>query len=161
MRKPRPEDFDPKTRKRQPDVIDMRGVVPLAPKEALDLPVKMPAQLATSDPSPQTEHDTVIPQLRGSMVSRNRDTTIFSTQEGDIIAHIRKMVKEFGKEAATHRFTQEEKKMLSEMVYTYKNQRIRTTENEISRIAINYLFYDYRLNGQNSILHKALISLNE
>ncbi len=74
---------------------------------------------------------------------------------------VRKAVKEFGKEAATHRFTQAEKKALNELVYTYRQQGMRTSENEITRIAINYLLHDHQVNGQNSILHKSLQSLNE
>src|SRR5258707_5405722 len=49
----------------------------------------------------QRQHDTTLPRHHGSMVSRYHATTIEA---------IRAAVKQFGKEAATHRFTMEEKK---------------------------------------------------
>jgi hypothetical protein len=46
-------------------------------------------------------------------------------------------------------------------VFAYGDRAIRTTENEITRIAVNFLLYDYQSNGENSILHQCLLSLNE
>ena len=74
---------------------------------------------------------------------------------------VRKAVKEFGKEAATHRFTVAEKREVADIIYTYKNQGIKTSENEITRIAVNFIMEDYRENGKNSVLHKILEALNE
>ena len=74
---------------------------------------------------------------------------------------IRKAVKEFGKEAATHRFTVAEKKDVADLIYTYKNQGIRTSENEVTRIAVNFIVEDYKENGESSVLHKILEALNE
>ena len=91
------------------------------------------------------------PSNHDTMVSRYHDT---------IIEIVRKAVKELGKEAATHRFTQEEKNSIASIIYTYKNQGTRTNENEIARIAINFIIEDYRQNGKESILEKALIALN-
>ena len=73
---------------------------------------------------------------------------------------VRKSVKQIGKEAATHRFTLEEKNQLADIEYTYKRQGIRTSENEITRISINYFIEDYRKNGEQSILAKILKRLN-
>jgi hypothetical protein len=73
---------------------------------------------------------------------------------------IRKAVKQLGKEAAVYRFTPEEKKALRAIVYTYKSRGIRTSENEITRIAINFLVADYRENGQSSTLARVLELLN-
>lgn len=85
------------------------------------------------------------------MTPRYRDTSV---------EVIRAAVKVFGKEAATHRFTAEEKKALRDIVYVYEGQAIRTNENEISRIGVNFLIEDYRQNGENSVLHKVLKALN-
>ena len=94
------------------------------------------------------------------MIPRHHDTTLSSNQ--DIITEIiRKAVKHLGKEAATYRFTQEEKKALADIVYTYKGQGIRTSENEITRIAINYLVENYKQDGENSILARVIERLNE
>jgi hypothetical protein len=88
-------------------------------------------------------HDTVIPQV-----------------PVEIISLVRKAVKEFGKEAATHRFTEAEKREIADLIYTYKNTGIKTSENEITRIAVNYIVEDYKENGENSVLHKILQALN-
>ena len=77
-----------------------------------------------------------------------------------IVEIVRKAVKEFGKEAATHRFTPEEKRGVADIIYTYQASGIRTSENEITRIAVNYMIQDYKENGENSILDKILKALN-
>ena len=48
------------------------------------------------------------------------------------------------------------KTYLADIEYTYKRQGIRTSENEITRIAINYFIEDYRKNGEQSLLAKVL-----
>jgi hypothetical protein len=74
---------------------------------------------------------------------------------------IRKAVRQFGKEAATHRFTSDEKRAIADIIYTYARQGIRTSENEMARIAINFVIQDYKENGANSVLEKVLRELNE
>ena len=69
-------------------------------------------------------------------------------------------MKHFGKEAATHRFTLDEKNLLADIEYTYKRRGIKTSENEITRIAINYFIEDYRRNGEGSLLDKILKLIN-
>ena len=54
----------------------------------------------------------------------------------------------------------DEKNLLADIEYTYKRQGIRTSENEITRIAINYFIEDYRQNGEQSLLAKLLKHLN-
>jgi hypothetical protein len=93
------------------------------------------------------------------MQPSNHDTTI-PQAEAVIFEVVRKAVKQIGKEAATHRFTLDEKNLLADIEYTYKRQGIRTSENEITRIAINYFIEDYRLNGEQSLLAKLLKYLN-
>jgi hypothetical protein len=96
--------------------------------------------------------DTVIPRHPDTMPPRYHDTTV---------EVVRKAVKEFGKEAATHRFTAEEKKAIADILYAYNAQGVKTSENQIARIAINFLVQDYRENGENSILDRVLKALNE
>lgn len=97
-------------------------------------------------------NDTTIPRHHDTTVSRYQDTTF---------EQVRKAVRELGKEAATHRFTMEEKRAVADIIYTYKNNGIKTSENEIARISVNFIIEDYRENGENSILHKILKALNE
>ena len=77
-----------------------------------------------------------------------------------IIETIRKAVREFGKEAATHRFTQAEKHMITDMIYSYNNLGIKTSENEIARIAVNFVSQDYKDHGENSLLDRVLKALH-
>ncbi len=97
-------------------------------------------------------HDTMTPSNRDTVVSSNHDT---------MIQTVRKAVKELGKEAATHRFTLDEKRAVLDIIYSYKGLGIRTSENEVARIAINYVLEDYKQNGRNSILDQVLRALNE
>ena len=110
----------------------------------------------------------MIPRYRDTTTPRYHDTTIPSNHasiqpsiHGVSIDVVRKAVKEFGKEAATHRFTEAEKKEIADLIYTYKNTGIRTSENEVTRIAVNFIIGDYKENGENSVLHKILEALNE
>lgn len=90
---------------------------------------------------------------------RNHDTMVSRHQDA-IIEKIRTALKEFGKEAATHRFTLEEKKALKKIVFSYNQMDISTSENEIARISINYVIEDYYINGENSILARAIKAIN-
>ena len=112
---------------------------------------------------PQAEQeqlsDTVIPRHHDTMQPHNHNTTP-QDQEDTIEEKVRKAVKQVGKEAATHRFTLAEKNALADIEYSYKRQGIRTSENEITRIAMNYFVEDYRQNGENSLLATVLKRLN-
>ena len=107
-----------------------------------------------------SKRDTTTPSNHDTTVSRYQDTTTPQVY-GVAIELIRKAVKEFGKEAATHRFTEAEKKEIADLLYTYKNRGIKTSENEIARIAVNFVVEDYKVNGENSVLHKLLKALRE
>jgi hypothetical protein len=99
------------------------------------------------------------PGNRGTMTPRNHDTTV-SRHHDTIIELVRKAVKEFGKEAATHRFTLKEKRAIADIVHDYKKSGIKTSENEIARIAINFIIKDNKENEKSSILHKTIKALN-
>ena len=78
-----------------------------------------------------------------------------------IVETIRKAVKYVGKDSATYRFTPEEKKALLELGFSYKMQGYKTSENELTRIAINFLLEDHKENGRNSILQRVLDALRQ
>lgn len=103
-------------------------------------------------PTPKPPKKTPVEPL-DTETPRNHDTTA--------IEYIRKAVKDFGKEAATHRFTLAEKQALAELVYRFKKLEVRTSENEVTRIAINWLIRDHQLSADKSILHKALNALHK
>ena len=74
----------------------------------------------------------------------------------DMLEEVRRVVKQLGKEAATHRFTGEEKRAIADLVYTYHRQGYKTSENEITRIAVNWLLLDFNERGEQSVLARML-----
>jgi hypothetical protein len=129
------------------------------PEEKNSLPASPSQEVPLADASPpKASNETVIPRNHDTMQPCNHDTTL-SVQE-ETIETVRKAVKHIGKEAATHRFTLDEKQMLADIEYTYRRHGVRTSENEITRIAINYFAEDYKRNGENSMLTKVLKKLN-
>ena len=119
-----------------------------------------PTQPKNRDTTTPRNHDTTTPRNHDTATPRNHDTTV-SRYHDTIIELVRVAVKELGKEAATHRFTQEEKRILADIIYAYKGQGLKTSENEITRVAINFIISDYKANGKNSILDRALKALNK
>ena len=61
---------------------------------------------------------------------------------------IRKTLKFIGKEVLYVRLTREEKTQVNDIEYTYQRQGIKTSGNEIGRIALNVLLADYKANGE-------------
>ena len=122
------------------------------PSYSPTLQVNDPKPLPASKPKPRKKHDIMTPRYHDTTVSRYHET---------IVPIIRKAVKEFGKEAATHRFTLAEKKSIADIIYTYKNQGVKTSENEIARIAVNFVIEDFKENGETSVLDTILKALRE
>ena len=99
--------------------------------------------------------DSKIPDSQSS----NHATMQPDNQDG-VIEYIRQAVKQTGKEAGTYRITREEKKDLVELCYSYRLEGIRTSENEITRIAINYLIHDHKNNLKDSVLERVMEAIH-
>ena len=126
-------------------------------------PEQTPTSLPSTEPEPPAKVSPANLTADGIVVSRYHDTTRDTTiprHQDSIYETTRRAVKQFGKEAATHRFTLEEKKALKAIERDYGEQGIRTSENEITRIAINYMLEDYRVNKKKSIVAQVLELLN-
>lgn len=104
--------------------------------------------VAVAAESPEVK---IVPPPGETAIPRYRDTTL------DFIAS---RVKEFGKEAATHRFTAAEKQALSKIVFAFRSRGIKTTENELLRIATNSLITEYQQYGNDSLLALVLRQLH-
>jgi hypothetical protein len=102
------------------------------------------SQLGEPETAPPSSQDTVIP--------RYHDV---------IFEDIRSALKAFGKEAATHRFTATEKAEVADIIYEYGKKGIRTSENEITRIAVNFVIQDLKEFGDESILDTILKLLHK
>jgi hypothetical protein len=107
--------------------------------------------LIKEDPLPQKIITTMPPSNHDIVIPRDHET---------MHEDIRKAMKAFGKEAATHRFTITEKQELAEIIYAYKQLGVRTSENEITRIAINFIIKEYQLDKEESTLDTILKLLN-
>ena len=100
----------------------------------------------------QTEKDTKESNLASSHAS-----TLASEE---FIEVTRKILKLLGKEVIYVRSTQEEKEQIGDIVYTLKRQGMKTSDNEICRIAINFILVEYKTNGEQSVLAKVLKALH-
>ncbi len=67
-------------------------------------------------------------------------------------ATIAKSVREVGKEVCTYRLTQKEKTALVEIIYHFRMRNSRLSENEIARIAINFLIEDFKADKKDCML---------
>jgi len=114
-----------------------------------------PSGLAESPLFQKKDADNKMP---GSQSSNH--ATMQPDSHDDVIEQIRQAVKQTGKEAGTYRITREEKKALLEICYSYRLDRIRTSENEITRIALNYLIHDHKSNPKDSILERVIEAIH-
>jgi len=113
------------------------------------------AEGTSRDMSPSTD-PTAAQQAREQ--ESNHASTLASF-DGETIDTIRKVVKVVGRDVSFVRLSAEEKRRLGGIVYTYKMQGIKTSENELYRIAINLLLEDYESNGEQSVLARVLAAL--
>ena len=109
-------------------------------------------ELPVSNNNGGQENKPVQGDHQDAMPPRNHDTSI---------ELVRKAVKIIGKEAATYRLTKKEKQDLLEIIFAYRSQGTKISENEIARIAINTLIIDYKSNPMKSILHEVIEALNQ
>ena len=107
----------------------------------------------------QSNREPMKPRNHATVVSRDHDTMV-SRYQAATVEVVRKAVKVFGKEAATHRFTQLEKQAIADIVHAYKRRNIKTSENEITRIGVNFILQDHQENGIRGILDKVIKALN-
>jgi hypothetical protein len=97
--------------------------------------------------------------------SRRRDSDASGRQgapldgAGDRVRTLAQGVQELGTKRTTIRFSRSEKAALREIVHTYDRREIRTTENELTRIAVSWLVEDYRELGEGSVLVRVVAQL--
>lgn len=104
------------------------------------LPVaEEPEKQDTSGVTTPIHHDTVTPQRH-------------EISSGDMVSMIRAAVIQTGQASTNHRLTNVEKERIEDVVWEFKKNGIRTTENEIVRIALNYILNHHDQEGKNSLL---------
>ena len=133
-------------------------------ESAFSIPAAKPENIRSSKQSVKAATKPESLRIQKSVVS-NRGEENLPQHDGTMtpttVELVRKAVKRVGKEAATYRFTPEEKQHLADIVYTYNRQGYRTSENEITRIAVNWLLWDYQEQGEQSVLARLLRALHE
>ena len=120
---------------------------------AAEQPREVAAAPAPIRPLRNTPADQQTSELDSSIAS------VLAPVPDEVIAAIRHAVKVVGKEVSFVRLTPEEKAQVADIVYTYKRQGKKTTENEINRIAVNYIVQDYKANGEQSVLARVIAAL--
>jgi hypothetical protein len=118
-----------------------------------------PPKTDVTPPPPPAVKKSITQEVKVASKKASIPASVLADTEA--IEAIRKSVKHPGKEVTFVRLTQKEKAKLGDIVYTYKKQGIKTSENEIARIGLNHLIEDYNANGQNSILAMVLKALND
>ncbi len=88
------------------------------------------------------------------------DASTLAQTPHSMIEELRKIVKRVGKEPVFVRVTEQEKRQIQAISYTYGAQGVDTSDNQICRIAINYILEDYQTNGKESVLARVLDALN-
>lgn len=117
------------------------------------VPSGSPAHAILTQPR---QHDAQQWESNRDMSGSNPDAEHASAET---VERIRKTVKEIGREVAFTRLSPTEKGRLADIVYTYRRQGVKTSENEINRIAINLMLNDYEVNGEQSVLARVLAAL--
>jgi hypothetical protein len=118
-----------------------------------------PANLQTKKKESNVHSASMHASKQDSLQASNHANTL--SLSTNALETIRKIVKNPGKEDVLYvRLTKEEKDKLADVSYTYKRQGIRTSDNEVVRVAINALLEDYKTNGENSLLSLVIASLH-
>ena len=103
---------------------------------------------------------TVEPASRNAGKQDGELASALAAYPAALIEDMRRMVKLQGKEVSFVRMTAEEKSELADIVYRFKRQGLNTSENEVNRIAVNFLLEDYRMKGEQSLLARVLEALS-
>lgn len=117
----------------------------------------VPVETEPGDTTPPSLEPTPLVASSASRQAGKHASTL--AIDTDKVESIRRVVKRPGKEVVYVRLTPEEKGQLADIVYAYKRRGIRTSDNELGRIAINGLLVDHRERGEDSLLEMVLAAL--
>lgn len=156
MRKPRLEDFDPNQRHRQPDDIDIHGLVPLAPK-----PSPSPQTPVYSAPAIEPVRETFagkpeIGQLDNRTIGQARKPE--SLLARNLAECVRAALERKAAKKESFRFPEELMEALEDLPYELKKTYgKRVTKTAIFVAAIAAYLWDFKHNGQGSQLYQHFI----
>lgn len=84
-----------------------------------------------------------------------------TVQEQQALSGIRTAVKQLARYEGTFRFTFDEQKAMTDLIYEFGTVGIRTNKNELVRIALNWLILNHNQAGNLSVFTKVLEELND
>jgi hypothetical protein len=119
----------------------------------------VPAQQETAIPPEEDVQETPKPEVEAAKhesLQPREQASLLASKHDSVLAKIRETVRTIGKEVSYSRLTQEEKKRILDVIYTFRSSGIKISENELMRIAVNMLLEDYDLHKEESWLHKIL-----
>ena len=122
-----------------------------------------PQTVSSSEEKQQEEPKTTRPSKATApkaLKKENKSASTLASTHASMIETIRKTVKSLGTMVSFTRVTPEEKARVADIIYTYKRQGVKTSENEINRIAMNFLIEDFHKNGKESVLSQVIDALN-
>ena len=91
-------------------------------------------------------------ERKDTVVTPRKHTTMTPRYHDSMTATITKSIRETGKEVCTYRLTQKEKTSLVEIIYHFRMRNCKLSENEIARIAINFLIEDFKTDNKDCML---------
>jgi hypothetical protein len=131
----------------EPVISDELPAHPTAPSSVAYMPEKE-EEPSKRDNTPVVQEDSKLSSEQASMLASKHDS---------VLAKVKARVREVGREVSYTRLTTEEKRQIMEVIYSLRStNNIKTTENELMRVAINFLLEDYCLQKEESILFKIL-----
>lgn len=149
----------PEPKERKPVEAKKEVIRKQSPSQSTDQSINL--DKASHIAKPKFVKENVMDESKHASNNASMQANNYASNHETIIETIRKAVKDVGKDSATYRFTSEEKKALLELSFSYKMQGYKTSENELTRIAINFILEDQKQNGRNSILQRVLDALSK
>lgn len=151
--------FFPATPTPLPSLIPHQEDIPMevsASTKATSTEVKPPEQTKISLPKETAPKKQKLKEPKKASVQSREQASELASYHASVLAKISKVIREIGKEVSYTRLTQDEKRRVLDIIYNFKSDGVKTTENELMRIALNLLLEDYDLQKEGSILHKIL-----
>lgn len=171
MRKPRPEDYDPKykdSKGPKPDDIDLSDVVPLKtrknPLESESVIEDMQKRTKANNPLKDNPLFKT-PENRGEVSSeetKDKEGNLLASKLASLQANMQTSMQAFLRERASYtvafRYPPELVEKLEDTLHLIKKQhKAKLTKNSVAVAAMVFLLTDYELNGAKSMLYQLLI----
>lgn len=127
------------------------------PKEPPSPPPVQPQEPRELEPNEAPVQAVENPSLPEARTLAGEQASMLASNQDSVLAKVRETIRGIGKEVSYTRLTQDEKRRIMEVIYSFRSSSgIKTSENELMRIAINFLLEDYHLRKEESLLYKIL-----